>query len=231
MGSSSCHESCKSKGDRAQRCRLGRLWPMPIRETDLGHIYAEVTVRPLAGSNKVWKGQALVDTGATDTFLPASILRKLGIVSAARRSYELADDTERELPIGFGVIEVEGLAAGATLVFADEDVEPLLGVTVLESTGLLVDPQREQLIRRAPKRKAGVSKKRSSERGGKTKTAAAFILPQILTDSSARRKLVFPVIRPRCSLPESKSQPHESQKCLERLYVFTRRGFSRTAAL
>jgi clan AA aspartic protease len=107
----------------------------------------------MAGSSKAWTGQALVDTGATDTFLPASVLRKLGIQPSARRSYELADGTEQELPIGFGVIEVEGLAAGGTLVFAGEKEEPLLGVTVLESTGLWLDPQHERLIRRPPKRK------------------------------------------------------------------------------
>lgn len=144
----------KAKAIGRKRCRLGRLWPMPIRETDLGHIYADLVVRPLAGSKKSWTGKALVDTGATDTFLPASVLRKLGIEPSARRTYELADGTEQELPIGFGVIEVDGLAAGGTLVFAGENEEPLLGVTVLESTGLLVDPQRERLIRRAPKRKS-----------------------------------------------------------------------------
>jgi clan AA aspartic protease len=150
----------KAKAIGRKRCRLGRLWPMPIRETDLGHIYAEVTVRPLAGSKKSWTGQALVDTGATDTFLPASVLRKLGIEPSARRSYELADGTEQDLPIGFGVIEVEGLAAGATVVFAGEKEEPLLGVTVLESTGLWLDPRRERLIRRPPKRKGSSKKKK-----------------------------------------------------------------------
>jgi len=113
----------------------------------------EITVRPLAGSSKSWTGSALVDTGATDTFLPASVLRKLGIQPSQRRSYELADGTEQELPIGFGVIEVLGRAAGATLAFAGEKEEPLLGVTVLESTGLWLDPQHERLIPRPPKRK------------------------------------------------------------------------------
>jgi clan AA aspartic protease len=143
----------KAKAIGRKRRRLGRLWPMPIRETDLGHIYAEITVRPLAGSTKSCKGQALVDTGATDTFLPASVLRKLGIQPSARRSYELADGTEQDLPIGFGVIEVLGRAAGSTLVFAGEKEEPLLGVTVLESAGLWIDPQHERLIPRPPKRK------------------------------------------------------------------------------
>jgi clan AA aspartic protease len=143
----------KAKAIGRKYRRLGRLWPMPVRETDLGHIYADITVRPFAGSRKSWTGSALVDTGATDTFLPASVLRKLGIHPSERRSYELADGTELELPIGFGVIEILGRAAGATLVFAGESEEPLLGVTVLESTGLWIDPKHEQLIRRLPKRK------------------------------------------------------------------------------
>src|SRR5438552_8497388 len=98
---------------------------------DLGHIYTDIPVRPLGGAAKSWTGRVLVDTGATDTFLPASVLRKLGIRPAARRSYELADGTEQELPIGFGVIEVLGRAAGGTLVFAADNEEPLLGVTIL----------------------------------------------------------------------------------------------------
>ena len=44
----------KAKAIGRKRCRLGRLWPMPIRETDLGLIYADVTVRPLAGSLAVF---------------------------------------------------------------------------------------------------------------------------------------------------------------------------------
>ena len=65
----------RAKAIGRKRCQMGRLWPMPIRETDLGHIYGEIAVRPLAGSSKSWKGTALVDTGATDTFLPAGVLR------------------------------------------------------------------------------------------------------------------------------------------------------------
>lgn len=145
----------KAKAVGRKRRRLGRLWPMPVRETDLGHVYTEVTVRPLAESAKSWKGRVLVDTGATDTFLPASVLRKLGIRVAGRRSYELVDGREQELPIGFGVIEVLGRPAGGTLVFAGEKEEPLLGVTVLESAGLWIDPQHERLIPRPPKRKRG----------------------------------------------------------------------------
>ena len=130
-----------------------RDWPMPVRETDLGHSYMDVTIRALPESRREWTGRLLVDTGATDTFVPAPVLRKLGIKPAGRHAYELADGTCQELNIGFGVIEVLGQLAGGTLVFAGDKEEPLLGVTVLESTGFWIDPQREQLVPRPPKRK------------------------------------------------------------------------------
>ena len=152
-GDSATKGLARAKAIGRKRRQMARLWPMAIRETDLGHIYAEITVRPMAGSSKSWKGRALVDTGAPDTFLPARVLHKLGIQSSAKRTYELADGTDQELPISFGVVEVLGQAAGSTLVFAGDKEEPLLGVTVLESVGFWIDPQRERLVPRPPKRK------------------------------------------------------------------------------
>ena len=123
----------------------------------MGHIYAEITVRPSADSAKSWTGRALVDTGATDTFVPGRELRKLGIKPVGKRLYELADGTVEELPIAVGAVEILGNPAGATLVFAGDDDEPLLGVTVLESAGFWIDPENERLIPRTPKRKRRLS--------------------------------------------------------------------------
>ena len=120
----------------------------------MGHVHVDVTIKPLPASRKQWTGKFLVDTGATDTFVPGSVLEALGIVPSGKRRYELADGTMQELRIGFGVIEVLGEAAGGTLVFAGELEEPLLGVTVLESTGFCVDPRRQELIPSPPKRKS-----------------------------------------------------------------------------
>ncbi len=74
-----------------KRRKHGQTWPMPVRETDLGHIYTDATIRPMAGSRKKWTGRFLVDTGATDTFVPAAVLQRLGIKACSKRSYELAD--------------------------------------------------------------------------------------------------------------------------------------------
>ena len=62
-----------------------------VRETDLGHIYTEATIRPMAGARKKWTGQLLVDTGATDTFVPGSVLRKLGIKPRGEPTAEVND--------------------------------------------------------------------------------------------------------------------------------------------
>jgi predicted aspartyl protease len=92
--------------------------------------------------------------GCDRYLLPRSVLQKLGIAPVERRAYELADGRWQELDIGFGVVEVLNHSAGATLVFAGDTEEPLLGVTVLESTGFLVDSRNERLVPRAPKRKS-----------------------------------------------------------------------------
>ena len=42
-----------------------------------------------------------------------------------------------------------GEFVGATIVFGDPDSEPLLGVTALESVGIVVDP-RNQTLKRLP---------------------------------------------------------------------------------
>src|SRR5438552_8943291 len=94
-----------------KRRKRGQLWPMPIRESDLGHIYTDATIRSMAGTKKKWTGRFLVDTGATDTFAPASAVRRAGIKPSGKREYELADGTWQELEIGFGVIEVRSHAA------------------------------------------------------------------------------------------------------------------------
>jgi predicted aspartyl protease len=68
-------------------------------------------------------------------------------VPRGRRSYQLADGTELALDIGVAQIEFMGEVVGATVIFGADDVEPLLGVTALESVGIEVDPQNQRLKR------------------------------------------------------------------------------------
>jgi clan AA aspartic protease len=100
-----------------------------------------------ADPNRRWEGLFLVDTGAIDCYLPGNRLREIGLVPEGRRAYELADGTEVRLEIAVARFEYMGEVVGATVIFGADDVEPLLGVTALESLGFEVDPQNQRLKR------------------------------------------------------------------------------------
>ena len=88
----------------------------------------------------------LVDTGATDTIIPANELDKLEIKREGKRNYKLVDGSIVSYDVGYAFVCVNGEKVVANVVFGEEKSEPLLGVTVLESAGFVVDPvQRSNL--------------------------------------------------------------------------------------
>ena len=114
----------------------------------MGATHVTVAVANPANPDNRWEGLFLVDTGAIDCYIPGKHLRELGIKPIGQRTYELADGTELALEIGVAQIEFMGEAVGATVIFGNDDAEPLLGVTALESVGIEVDPQNQRLKRR-----------------------------------------------------------------------------------
>jgi len=95
---------------------------------------------------------ALVDTGSTNTALPASILRRLSVVPYRKDSFELADGREVELEVGRARVQVNSRQELTQVVFADEGTEPILGMVTLEEAGLSIDPVRQILVPVAKKR-------------------------------------------------------------------------------
>ena len=63
---------------------------------------------------------ALVDTGATYTCLPATLLRGLGIVPSRRVESELADGSVLEDDVGVVRLKVQGIEVITYVTFADE---------------------------------------------------------------------------------------------------------------
>jgi clan AA aspartic protease len=89
---------------------------------------------------------ALVDTGASHTTAPSSLLRRLGIEPYQTGSFQLADGRLLELDIGQTWVRVNGERAITQVVFAEEGTQPLLGAVTLEQLGLGIDPIRKQLV-------------------------------------------------------------------------------------
>ena len=113
----------------------------------MGLIHVTVAVRAAEKSRRKYEADFLVDTGATDSMAPGSKLERAGIRRSGRMSYELADGTTVEYDFGLAVIEFMGELTAGRIIFGPDDSEPLLGVTALESVGIVVDPASRRLKR------------------------------------------------------------------------------------
>ena len=80
---------------------------------------------------------------------PSDQLEKLGVKQEGKMAYELADGTVKEYPFGLVRIEFMGETTAGRVVFGATGTEPLLGVTALESVGIMVDPT-DKTLKRLP---------------------------------------------------------------------------------
>ena len=88
---------------------------------------------------------ALVDTGATNSMLPAGLLRDLGIEPVESRFARVADGRRIELQTAWARFATAGRNAVARVAFGPEG-EYLIGATTLEDLGVVVDPIDGRLI-------------------------------------------------------------------------------------
>ena len=113
----------------------------------MGLIKVTTKLISLQTPEKNFEDVFLVDTGATDSMAPANELEKIGVLKEGKMSYELADGSVKEYPYGLVRIEFMGEITAGRVVFGESGSEPLLGVTALESVGIMVDPANKTLKR------------------------------------------------------------------------------------
>ncbi len=89
---------------------------------------------------------ALVDTGATYTWIPASLLRQLGHSPDEQRQFILADGRDVMYGLAWLPMRFDGRVRPTPITFGDEGTEPLLGVVTLEEFGLGVDAVNQRLV-------------------------------------------------------------------------------------
>ena len=89
--------------------------------------------------------EALVDTGATYSMIPGSLLRELGVEPVETRISRIADGSRIELQTAWARFHAEGRNAVARVSFGPEGTY-LMGATTLEDMGLAVDPVDQRLI-------------------------------------------------------------------------------------
>src|SRR3990170_2990948 len=91
--------------------------------------------------------EALVDSGATYTSVPASLLERLGVPAIDTETFIMADGTRHERKVGEAVVRVDGRTRTTMVIFGDEDSLPLMGAITLEAFSLAVDMRNRRLVR------------------------------------------------------------------------------------
>ena len=118
-----------------------------LERFEVGATHVTLAIRNPAEPERVWEGLFLVDTGAIDCLVPRQHLESIGLTPRGKRRYGLADGSEIRLDATGGEIAFMGETTWGTIVFGQEEAEPLLGVTALESVGIEVDPHNQTLKR------------------------------------------------------------------------------------
>ena len=113
----------------------------------MGVTHVTVRITNPVNSEKFWEGLFLVDSGAYDSLVPRDKLEEIGMKPKGKRTYELADGTEKKMDVAVAEIEFMGDMTGGLIIFGDPGTEPRLGITALESVGIEIDPQNQRLKR------------------------------------------------------------------------------------
>ena len=97
---------------------------------------------PFTGQTEIV--EAVVDTGAVDSVMPASLLQRLGIEPMQTVRFRTVSGERVDYEVGSAYFSAEGFRCIANVVFGPEE-EPLMGATTLEQLYLAVDSRNERL--------------------------------------------------------------------------------------
>ena len=89
---------------------------------------------------------ALVDTGAAYTWVPAGVLKELGLEPAFRLPFVLADGRVVERDLTETRVRLNGQTRTTIVVFGDSSSDNLMGAYTLEGFGVMVDPVSRRLV-------------------------------------------------------------------------------------
>jgi len=82
---------------------------------------------------------ALVDTRSELTWLPADLLRGIGITPRRKRVFSTATQQRIEREIGYAILSAEGYETNDEVVFAEPGDMTQLGIRTIDGFGVMVD--------------------------------------------------------------------------------------------
>ena len=113
---------------------------------EVGTFKADFVIRNRVETGRSESLSGVVDTGASYTVVPATILDGLGIEREQSINFTLADGSQREMDIGWVQMELEGRTGHVYVVFGPSNSPILLGAMALETFALAADAKNRVLI-------------------------------------------------------------------------------------
>ena len=89
---------------------------------------------------------AVVDTGATFTVVPAPILEHLGVRPQRKLRLRLANGEVVEWDLGEVVAQLNGVTATILCILAEPDAPSLIGAHTLEASLVMMEPIEQRLV-------------------------------------------------------------------------------------
>jgi len=89
---------------------------------------------------------ALVDTGSIYTWVPARILRELGVAPTDHYEFIMANGEKVKRDRGEAVVRIDARDFHTICVFGEDSDQVLLGAVTLEQFALAVDPVKKRLV-------------------------------------------------------------------------------------
>ena len=111
----------------------------------MGTFYWPMEIGPLDGS-RYQTVSAIVDTGASFSQIPASLLQELGIVPSRTVESQLADGSTVQDQIGEVRIRINGRETLSLVRFGKDESPTLMGSYALSGVVLAVDPTNQRLV-------------------------------------------------------------------------------------
>lgn len=111
----------------------------------MGVTKIKLVIKNTARPSRKAEGDFLVDSGAHYTVVPAKLVRKIGLKKAHEQEFVLADGRIVKRAIGSALIQFQNRELAVPVVLGEENDGALLGVTTLESFGLMLDPFKREI--------------------------------------------------------------------------------------
>lgn len=110
----------------------------------MGTFNVQVSVGHPAGGD-LFPVSAMVDTGATHSMMPQSLMARLRVAPLRTSRYSIADGSTVEYAVADARFGIDEQVRYCPVIFGPED-EFLIGATALEIFELVVDPMGERLV-------------------------------------------------------------------------------------